>query len=55
MGLKGPVFEAQVHRDRKGSNPTANQSIDQSINHSISQLIKYTELNLFAFFESQAG
>jgi len=26
MGEKGPVFQAWVHRDHRGSNPTANQS-----------------------------
>jgi len=27
MGHKGPVYKAYVHRDRKGTNPNANQSV----------------------------
>jgi len=31
MGHKGPVLKVLVHRDRKGSNPIANQLISQSM------------------------
>jgi hypothetical protein len=30
MGHKGSVYKAKVHRDRKGMNPNANQSVNQS-------------------------
>ena len=32
---KGPVFKDQVHRDRKGSNPTSNQSINKRIPYTL--------------------